>query len=625
MAKIHVLDQNTINQIAAGEVIERPASIVKELVENAIDAGASRVTVEIRDGGITCIRVTDNGSGITQADVPTAFLPHATSKIQDAKDLDGISSLGFRGEALPSIASIARVELTTKTQDASLAFLYRIEDGVEQEAGSVGAPDGTTVIVRNLFLHVPARRKFLRSPQTEAGHIEELLYHLILSHPDVAFEFINQGVTRLQTSGNHNLVNTITELYGREAAKKLIPISYEECDMELSGFLGLPEIARGTRKFEYYFLNGRYFKDPVIAKAIEEAYRPYLMQHRFPFVVLHLKIDPSEVDVNVHPGKREVRFRNRNAVYRLLENAVGKGLHDGMTIPEVPLSKPEVLEDTKTEPVRWEPSPARSKVKSSDVPEDEEAAKEFFLSEMRRRVTEKYSKNAEKIHTDISSAKEEKPVFLPAKEEQLSFFSEGTPYTPENRKDFRLIGQLFSTYWLIEYQDSLLMIDQHAAHEKVLYERIVKLLHTPPIPSQYLMPPLILTLSLSEQALLQEHAQAFSNIGFEVEHFEGNEYAVRAVPAMLSGLKEKELFQEMLDDLEEGVEKSPEASSIEHRLATMACKAAVKGNNRMRFAEMEKLIDELLTLENPYHCPHGRPTMIIMSRAEIEKKFKRIV
>ena len=645
---IRLLDQNTIDQIAAGEVVERPASIVKELVENAIDAGATLISCEISEGGISLIRVTDNGCGIPEEDVPRAFLRHATSKIQSASDLSHIVSLGFRGEALSSIASVAEVEMITKSAGSDCGFLYRMEGGREIAARPTGAPDGTTIYVRNLFYNTPARRKFLRTPATEAGHIQDLMTQMALSHPEIGFTFINNSMNRLQTAGTGNLEDVIVSIYGRGVGKQLIPVEYESPSMKISGFAGTPDLARGNRKFEHYFMNGRYFQDAVFAKAIEDAYRPYLMQHKYPFVVLHAQMDTEKIDVNVHPGKLELRFQNRSEVYKNIMDALSEALAHREMIPEVTLAGP----DKKTAsplngPVSSSEIPEQGHVlhetahaytaavpayKKSDVPAGEEEAKQYFLEQMRKRV-EAYHHMKEDTIPELSHISPEKQTLRteepvregPAPEkpaetgEQLSLFNEAA------RKDYRLIGQLFNTYWIIEYRDRMLLIDQHAAHEKVLYERILKRLHTEGPLSQRIAPPVILPLSLTEKTLLAENMDVFTRVGFEIEHFEGNDYALRAVPSMLEGIADKELFTEMLDDLDADMKSGRYAESLDLKIATMACKAAVKGRQKLSGQEAEALLDELLSLDNPYNCPHGRPTMIVMSQYEIEKKFKRIV
>ena len=608
---IQILDQTTINQIAAGEVIDRPASVVKELVENAVDAGATAVSVEIKDGGISLIRVTDNGCGIPGDEIPVAFLRHATSKIHSVEDLLSVRSLGFRGEALSSIAAVSQVELITKTADRLDGYRYRIEGGKEIGLEPVGAPDGTTFLMRNLFYNTPARRKFLKSPQTEGSYIADLMERLALSRPDVSFRFLQQGQEKLHSSGNHNVRDLIYQIYGRDAAASLLPVSGETSWLKLEGFIGKPVLSRGNRSFENYFINGRYIRSSLIGRAIEEAYKPYLMQHRYPFTVLHLTVAPELLDVNVHPSKMELRFRNQEEIYEWLKETLRRALETRELIPEVsvpeavptapkkpsaPPGMPEKPADPKPEPAK-KPEPARS-------PEPFERVREA----QQLRETGTYEARS--------------PLPKAEAPEQMSLFEEKV-FTSQNRKAFRLIGQLFETYWLVEYQDTFLLIDQHAAHEKVLYEKTMAALKTKEHTCQSVNPPLILTLNPREELALKEHGSLFAAIGFEIEPFGGREYAVYGVPGNLFSLAKKELLMEMLENLAE--EEQVASDLILEKIASLSCKAAVKGNQRLSHAEAEALIDQLLGLENPYNCPHGRPTMISMSRYELEKKFKRIV
>ncbi len=649
MGRIEVLDQKTIDQIAAGEVIERPASVVKELVENSVDAGATAVTVEIRDGGTSLIRVTDNGSGIDRDQVAVAFLRHSTSKIRAVEDLFHVSSLGFRGEALSSIASIAMVELITKTADAEAGVRYVIEGGVEKRLEDTAAPEGTTFLVRSLFYNTPARRKFLKSPMTEAGYVSELMERLALSRPDISFQFISNGQTKLHTSGNHNLKDVIYHIYGREIAGNLAEIDAAEGPVRVTGFIGKPVVSRGNRGYENYFINGRYIRSNLIAKGIEEGYRTFMMQHKYPFTALHFTIDGSLLDVNVHPTKMELRFSNQEQLYRFVRETIRQGLMEKELIPEVKLTeeeteqKPEPEQRTEPElPGMQQGEKPQGLEKASGEATPQERNLEYFLSQMRKRVTEEFRQKKE---GSAEASPEKEPKSEPLQEEgqrpepvrqekrvlrekgsyeaqQLDLF-ESRLLNPATKSDIRIIGQLFETYWLVQFEDKFYMIDQHAAHEKVLYERTVKSLANKEITSQMVSPPLILTLTMQEAAKLAEYQEYFTELGFEIEPFGGKEYAVSAVPANLYGLAEKELFLELLDSLEYVNGKNTEL--VLHKIASMSCKAAVKGNQRMSMPEAQALIEELLTLENPYNCPHGRPTIISMTKQEIEKKFKRIV
>lgn len=694
MANIQVLDQKTIDQIAAGEVIERPSSVVKELVENSIDAGATAVTVEIRDGGTSFIRVTDNGSGIDRDQVAVAFLRHSTSKIRVVEDLFHVASLGFRGEALSSIASIAMVELITKTRDADAGVRYVIEGGAEKKLEDMAAPDGTTFLVRSLFYNTPARRKFLKSPMTEAGYISDLMERLALSRPDISFQFINNGQTKLHTSGNHNLKDVIYHIYGREIAANLAEIDAEQGPVRITGFIGKPAVSRGNRGFENYFINGRYIKSNVIARGIEEGYRTFMMQHKYPFTALHFTIDGGLLDVNVHPTKMELRFSNQEQLYRFVRETVHQGLMGRELIPEVKLNEDEPVKKAEDKPAleneinpvsalarqgsaaaTAKPEPAKPQQPQA-APTPQERNLEYFMEQMRKRVNAEFEeKKAAKqvearpvlkddpifsneeltmLEPKIEKRQQEQPVVqaeekIPVPEcavepgilredgvyrvtriekapdtayEQQDLFDHRL-LNPKTKSDIIIIGQLFETYWLVQFEDKFYMIDQHAAHEKVLYERTVKTLANKEITSQMVSPPLILTLNMQEAAKLAEYQDYFQELGFEIEPFGGKEYAVSAVPANLYGLAEKDLFMELLDDLEYVSGKNTEM--ILDKIASMSCKAAVKGNQRLSTAEAKELIEELLTLDNPYNCPHGRPTIISMSKQEIEKKFKRIV
>ena len=676
MRKIAVLDQNTIDKIAAGEVVERPSSVVKELVENAIDAGATAVTVEITDGGKKMIRITDNGAGIEAGQIPLAFLRHATSKIEKVEDLEQIASLGFRGEALSSIAAVSQVELITKTPSAVSGSRYIIEGGVEHSLEELGAPEGTTFLVRNLFYNTPARSKFLKSDTTEANYIHTLMEQLALSHPEISFKYIQNRQVKLHSSGNYNVKDVIYSVYGRDITKALLEADFENDFMKITGFVGKPEIARGNRSFENYYINGRYVKNNIITKAIENAYKGFLMQHKFPFVSLQIEMEGNDLDVNVHPAKREVRFAREQEVYEAVYDTVRRALTAREMIPKVTIEKPQP--EKKEAPVKSVaiPEPFEKKrreqvyestVKESPAPYETHRKKKIFssseenlfegtlrqkqqkeekqklpkeeppqeISKEEQRWTEpqeavlkkeepkKEEPLTEKPQTEEAKKERSKSYIKKQEEQQLELFEEKL-LAPESRERIRLIGQVFDTYWLAQFGDAFYIIDQHAAHEKVYYERFVKKFRENTVDAQYLTPPMIVTLNLQEESLLKANEDYFRKFGFEIEHFGGKEYCISAVPSNLYGLSEEELFLEMLDHL--AAEGDKDALDIfASRLATMACKAAVKGNHAMSPAEAEKLLDELLTLDNPYHCPHGRPTVISMTKTELEKKFKRIV
>lgn len=657
MPEITLLSQETIDKIAAGEVVERPSSVVKELVENAIDAKATAVTVEIKEGGISFIRITDNGCGIEGSQVPLAFLRHSTSKIKSVEDLLDIHSLGFRGEALSSIAAVAQVELITKTYGELTGTRYVIEGGREREKEEVGAPDGTTFIVRNLFYNTPARRKFLKTAQTEGNYIGDLMERLALSHPDVSFKFISNGQTKLHTSGNSNEKDLIYHIYGRDITGSVLPVQGQNDYFTVHGFIGKPVISRGNRNYESYFINGRYIKSALLSKAIEEAYKGFMMQHQYPFCVLYFAFDTELLDINVHPTKMELRFSENEEIYKALYQVIRDALTHREFIPDVPVDEkkeekrppietnlPEPFEKRRIQQIRnavAADSPYERKYpgREQKLPEREQklpgrgqdlAERGQDLPEAKRPVPENQN-----VFDKLLGRKGQMPELVkePAdayrvdtvSNEQQTFLSEDTGFfTGQAAKKHRIIGQLFDTYWLIEYEDKLFVIDQHAAHEKVLYEKTMARVRTKEFASQTISPPIILTLSLQEQEALERYKDEIRSFGYEIEPFGGKEYAINAIPADFEAVDMKSMFIDMLDDFSNlSGREAPEL--ILEKVASMSCKAAIKGGDSISRPEAEQLIDELLTLENPYHCPHGRPTIISMSKYEIEKKFKRIV
>lgn len=689
MPNIEILDQQTIDKIAAGEVIERPSSVVKELVENSIDAGASAVTVEIKEGGIDFIRITDNGCGIEKEQIPLAFLRHSTSKIRSVEDLFTVSSLGFRGEALSSIAAVSQVELITKTAKEISGARYLIEGGAEKSLEEIGAPEGTTFLVRNLFYNTPARRKFLKTPHTEAGYVNDLMERLALSHPEISFKFISNNQLKLHTSGNSNLKEIIYHIYGRDIAGNLLEIQEENELFSISGFIGKPLIARGNRKYENYFINGRYIKSSLIAKSIEEGCKSFIMQHKYPVTFLHISINGSLLDVNVHPAKMELRFSNGEALYQALTELVRNTINQSELVYQSDFEKeqeqrsrqqkqkqdhlksqrkapepfetkrleavkhaikkdspyeqkferqPEIREDKKLELLEDIPFPEKQPNLAAEPSEfalppelTAEAGSNHIagckhpssLTEtpvqkktLRETPVQQVSEPETPIQQEIFTGTDMQQEVLPESSRKLLELS--------SQKDHRIIGQLFETYWLVEFDGTLYIIDQHAAHEKVLYEHTMKSLDHRDFTSQTIYPPILLTLSMQEELLLKKYMDYFQKLGFELEHFGGKEYAVTAVPANLFGLDGKELMMEILDSLSEfHGRETPDM--ITEKIASMSCKAAVKGNQKLSRPEIEALISELLTLDNPYHCPHGRPTIISMSKYELEKKFKRVL
>lgn len=731
MPIIHVLDEPTINQIAAGEVVERPSAVVKELIENAMDAGATAITAEIKEGGLSLIRITDNGAGIARDDIPLAFLRHATSKIRTAEDLLSVTSLGFRGEALSSIAAVAQVELITKTPTALNGYRYLIEGGEEKSFEEIGCPGGTTIIIRNLFYNTPARRKFLKSAVTEAGYISDLMERLMVSHPGVSFKYIVNNQVKLQSSGNNSCKDILYQVYGRDISKELLPIEFTSENLNISGFIGKPVITRGNRNFENYFINGRYIKSNIITKAVEEAYKSFMMQHKYPFVSLYFEIPPALIDVNVHPQKMEIRLKNSEEVYQLTIQAIQNTLAGKEMIPRIMLtpedegkekvtsqniSMPEPFEESRRKSLGFQGSqqnvPQNTQQKFTQtiqqkVPEiniqqaslinlqsvplnnlqqatqsnlqhaPQSNPQKTFQSNLMRasqnnqqlaslqnteinkepdssQISDKENSNLSSpniveennqttpINFEISintqadnRVAEQNTEYLSLKgtvTEQMNLFDNtaSQPDAPFLSKkaleEHRIIGQIFSTYWLVEYKKELYIIDQHAAHEKVLYERIITAAKDKSYVSQQLLPPIVLSLTLREQEVLHKYEEVLSSLGYEFEPFGGNEFSVRAVPADLFGISEKELLLEFLDDLaEDFVGNTVGSSSILERVASLSCKAAVKANHTLSNEEAAALVKELLMLENPYHCPHGRPVIISMSQYELERKFKRVL
>lgn len=618
MPNIAILNQETIDKIAAGEVVERPCSVVKELVENAIDAGSTAITVEIKEGGISFIRITDNGCGIEREQVAVAFYRHSTSKIRSAEDLLTVKSLGFRGEALSSISAVARVELITKTYDELTGTRYVIEGSKELSNEEIGAPDGTTFIVKDLFYNVPARRKFLKTAQTEGSYISDMVEKLALSHPDISFKFINNNQTKLHTSGNGNRKDIIYHIFGREISSSLLEVKHECEYFKVEGFIGKPVITRGNRNYENYFINGRYVKSNILSRAIEEAYKSFLMQHQYPFTVLYFTFF-SELDVNVHPTKMELRFDNNNEIYVELCDTIYAILSHKEMIPEVPVDStpaPKKIVHEYKEPI---PEPFEKR----RINEVRAAESRSVYGQSVTSTVKNYSATEPAAKAPETSTAYEPAHVVTGTQQTLGDYDK-VFLTESAKKQFSIIGQLFKTYWLIEFEDKLYIIDQHAAHEKVLYEKTMARLANKDFTSQRISPPIVMTLDARECEMLEKYRPQIEQFGYEVEHFGGKEYMISAIPDNLFNIDMKDLFIEMLDDFSNATgRQTPDI--ITEKVASMSCKAAVKGNDKLTLPEINKLIDELLSLDNPYNCPHGRPTIISMSKYEIEKKFKRIV
>ncbi len=594
MKNINILDSNTIDKIAAGEVVERPSAVVKELVENSIDANADAVTIEIKDGGISFIRITDNGEGIDRSQVKKAFMRHATSKIKSVEDLISVTSLGFRGEALSSISAVGKVEFLTKTKTDFIGTRYVVEGGRECVFEDAGIPDGTTIIVRDLFFNVPARKKFLKSPSSEGNNITELIEHMILSHPNISFKYIYNGNVKLQSSGKNDIKSCIYNVYGRDIANGLIEVKSIRDDISIHGFIGKPELARATRNFEIYFVNNRFIKSTLIDRALEEAYKDYLMLHKYPTVFLYFEIPSHLIDVNVHPTKREIRFFEGESLKCYIVDVIKNALINKELIKEI-VEEHHEKPSVKESEINKEPFETINHIIESSY-------NNYYSSEIEK----------EDESTDIND-----------KNEQLTLFDDKF-ISEESIKKHRIIGQLFNTYWLIEFENKLFIVDQHAAHEKVNYERLIKKLRNNENCSQNIYPPIVVSLSNAEAQYVTKYNENFLNVGFTIEHFGGLDYTISTVPMELLSQNPADYFHEMLDELMEG-KNSKETETVNLKIATMACKASVKGNMHLSVFEADKLISELLTLENPYNCPHGRPTIISFSKYEIEKMFKRIV
>ena len=645
MGKINVLSFAVANLIAAGEVVDRPSSVIKELVENSIDSGADRITVEIMRGGISFMRVSDNGCGMSPDDLPVAVKRHATSKIRSVEDLLSVSSLGFRGEALSSISAVAQVELVTKTAESFSGVSYKIYGGEEEAFDDIGAPDGTTFLVKNLFYNTPARRKFLKSATTEAGYVEQMMVHIALSHPEISFKFIHNNKNKIYTSGNGKVKDIIYHIYGRDVAGALIPLEAQNEDVKVTGFVAKPYVSRGNRNYESYFINGRYIKSSIIYKAIEEGYRTFTMKHRYPFVCLDFKIDQELLDVNVHPTKMEIRFRNGREIYELVVDAVRAALLQKDLVQDVLRETPKKKELPKTKEVK-KPEPFEVNRRKEEVQKVDQQGQgvQQQVEKQRQGVQQQIEKPSHPVKKTLTASESSKNTKKPTyaglnyntqkkefpqyKTDELSSnqmtLREDPVFSVQARPDRKILGQLFKTYWLIEYEDQLFIMDQHAAHEKVNYERLMKNFKEKEIYSQRLEPPMVVTVSMTEAEALTRYKDAFAGLGFTIESFGGNEYCIREVPANLYGIGERDLFMELLDAVSQE-NGTLDTEVIASKIATMACKMSIKGNQRVSLMEVEHLLDELMKLENPYQCPHGRPTIIKMSKYEIDKKFKRIV
>ncbi len=635
---INILSKETIDKIAAGEVAERPESVVKELLDNSIDSGATVINIELKKGGTELIRVTDNGSGIEKEDVRPAFFRHATSKLKTAEDLMHISTMGFRGEALNSIAAVSRVEMITKVNDSLTGILYRIESGKEKLFTEVGAPTGTTVAVKDFLYSVPVRRQFLKSAQTETSYALNTAEIIALAHPEISISFIADGRNMLSTPGSGRMKDVIYIVYGSNTAANLIEIDQNIQGIRVLGYAVKPVINRSRRDEEIFFVNGRPVKSDVLTKAAEDAFSPYMMQHRFPVFFLNVEIDTGQVDVNIHPRKAEVRFSDPQRVY----NAVFETISNAIEKKELVIDA--YSKENKTPPAMHAFSSKNSGLKTYAVSgkdaeklriEPYEINKKYeYIGNIEEYISGSGHNNAYNINSfdkvlneDTADYKTDGHKVTVVENGTLKNddrASEAALINKANADGIRLIGQIFKTYWIIEYKDEMYLIDQHAAHEKVNYERYMRLMKTHSISSQMLYPPLVITLGSKEAMLLDKNLETFYDMGYEIDHAGDRDYVVRAVPSNVPEIGEKKLLMDMIESIfEDGGNIGSEL--LKDKIASMSCKAAIKGGDEISYPEMKALIEEMFMLDNPYACPHGRPTIIKWSKYDIEKLFKRIV
>ena len=704
MGNIVLLDELTINKIAAGEVIERPASVIKEMVENSIDAGATNVTVEIKNGGISFIKVTDNGKGIAKDDLEIAFERHATSKIRSAEDLDTVTSMGFRGEALASIAAIANVEMISKTQEQEIGYKVVVEAGDVLEKEEAGCRTGTTITVKNLFFNTPVRYKFLKKDYTESGYIEDVVTRIALVNPNIAIKLINTGKTVIQTNGNGNIKDVIYSIYGKDVANGVMEVSYNYEDIKVTGVIGKPEIARSNRSNQLFFVNKRYIKDKTLTAATEQAYKGLIPIGKFGFVVLNLEINPASVDVNVHPAKLEVRFQEESKVFQSIYHAIKDTLLKGELIAnsgdeqkqgelfafrkqnekqiekytnEESKIKTNIIEDIynqkneHTQEIKTiNPTNEMEKVDSSNVLEKLNQIKEKIVQEMNGQVQEKDTENKEGIAEISSNLELKEPEVKYELEEKgiediqekeknenepkdfNQMYTETFGISPIQEKQekkeetdaidivkdnvsmfenveelkkpvYKFIGIVFKTYIILEIGKEMYILDQHAAHERIMYERVKRNYYSDEQKdSQMLLLPDIITLTHKEMDIANENMQLFEKAGFTLEEFGDNTIKLTGVPTVCVDLDTKELFLETLDEINT-VARTAKQEKEEKFIATVACKAAVKANMALTVEEVEKLMDQLFELPNPFTCPHGRPTVIKMTKYDIERKFAR--
>lgn len=639
MKEIKLLENNLINKIAAGEVIERPASIVKELVENSIDAGSKNIIIEIKNGGTSFIKIQDDGTGIEKSQIKIAFLRHATSKLEKLDDLDSILTLGFRGEALASIASISIVEMITKTENDTIGNKILIEGGKIVLEEETAALKGTTFIVRNIFFNTPARRKFLKKDSVEGSYISEIVNRLALAHPNISFTYINNGVEILKTMGDNNLKNTAFYIYGKEICKKLIPIEANKNGFAISGLIGIPEISRGNRSYENFFINGRYIKSSIVQGAIEEGYSGKLMVGKFPIFIINMTVPENTVDVNVHPTKLEVRFEDENFIHDFLCEAIEKTLQKQILIPNVEIEeKKSFFQVAETKPFNVE---KQKDLEELLLVEDEDNFKPtkkrekierpfLVLNETTEETYIPIVEPIKKLDTPIINIEEDNGLkdIVPKEivNEDKTINKDKIEEKPKKHSffnNYKIIGQMFNTYWIVEQCEEIFIIDQHSAHEKVIYEELTKKFKEEKVHSQKLLEPIIINATPLEKATIEENMSLFLKFGFDIEQFGLSAYAIRKVPFIFKAPVDAKFFNDLLDILVDKNLSNLYDMKIE-KIISISCKKAVKANDRLSFIEAKSLIEQILSLENPFSCPHGRPTIIKMTKYEIEKLFKRI-
>ncbi len=662
MSKIHILDNNLINKIAAGEVVERPASVVKELLENSVDAGASAVCVEISGGGIDFIRITDNGRGISKDQVETAFLRHATSKLTKIEDLEDILTLGFRGEALSSIASVSQVEIVTRTKDEEVGTKLEISAGKVIGKEETGSVVGTVITMKNLFFNVPARRKFLKKPSTEAGYINDVVARIAMGYPEISFKYINNKSVVIHTSGNNNVKDSVFHIYGKEISAKTIEVYSKKNGYTVSGLIGMPEVSRANRSYENFFINGRFIKSKIVSDAVEDAYRGKLMGGRFPVFILNMSVPSNTVDVNVHPTKLEARFSDENFIYEFIYDAVYNALKGEILIPGVKIKEEVLIEEDKNQ-----------LLVKNDIKDENDV---FHFPEDRLKLAEQIKSELIVVEDVTSDNKKEDMLIddsainligvvsigetdgdniddsLKKTEKNISENSECEKYKSEKQKisemknidtknlsidevcenkenkrffeNYKIVGQIFKTYWIIEQDECIYMIDQHAAHERVIYEDFMEKFKKRKVLSQRLVQPIAIDLSEAQKAVFEENYELIENFGFEIEEFGKNVYAVRSVPYIFKNPATASFFKDIIELLSEKNFNNLYDTKAD-AVASMACKAAVKGNDKLDYSEAKALIEKIISLENPFNCPHGRPTIIKMTKYDIEKFFKRVL